>query len=543
MRGITFEDRSAEVARSPYRADVALFVGFVARRRRVHDRPDAADHPRPDDAELAYRVIPTDVDEGDPALYRWLVTEGWARGDATADAPLEALRDVPVPIDRLELFDRLFAGRHRPWIGGRTVDTYLRAAVRSFFAQGGRLCYVVRVDDPWPLPTTPAEAPAMIAARSTRLELLIPGFADPARTGSSVDRRTWRGIWVLHGLPDVSYAALPDLPDIVRAAVPEERPFPPPPPIEAGFVECSEPVGVPEDLTRLHGTAGPRCDEAGYALWADAVGRVVREVAEPRPTSTLREVQVIAPVPRPVDDRVAADLRGALAGVGLDTKVSEGGLASAFLQLVYPWLRTTGSTRLAEGLETPDGVLAGVLARHALERGSFRSAEGRRVYGVIAAVPRLSGRDTADVADPDRLGGRVSLIGPAPGTFRVLSDVTTSREIYRSAHLGRLMAAVVRSLRVIGESIAFGPNGPQTWSAVRQRARDLLRGFWQAGALHGSREEDAFTVRCDRTTMTQDDLDAGRLIAHVELAAASAIQRIHVVLTRTGQGVALERAA
>jgi hypothetical protein len=50
-------------------------------------------------------------------------------------------------------------------------------------------------------------------------------------------------------------------------------------------------------------------------------------------------------------------------------------------------------------------------------------------------------------------------------------------------------------------------------------------------------------VRCDRSTMTQDDLDAGRLVVVVEIAVAVAIQRINVVLTRTGDTVTLERAA
>ena len=38
------------------------------------------------------------------------------------------------------------------------------------------------------------------------------------------------------------------------------------------------------------------------------------------------------------------------------------------------------------------------------------------------------------------------------------------------------------------------------------------------GALQGPREEDAFFVRCDRTTMTQADIDAGRLICQIGVA-------------------------
>ena len=47
-------------------------------------------------------------------------------------------------------------------------------------------------------------------------------------------------------------------------------------------------------------------------------------------------------------------------------------------------------------------------------------------------------------------------------------------------------------------------------------------------ALNGASVSEAFSVRCDRTTMTQNDLDNGRLIALVTLTAASTIETISV---------------
>jgi Bacteriophage tail sheath protein len=40
----------------------------------------------------------------------------------------------------------------------------------------------------------------------------------------------------------------------------------------------------------------------------------------------------------------------------------------------------------------------------------------------------------------------------------------------------------------------------------------------------------AFVVRCGRDTMTQSDIDAGRLVAEIELVPAQPIVRILVVL-------------
>ena len=41
---------------------------------------------------------------------------------------------------------------------------------------------------------------------------------------------------------------------------------------------------------------------------------------------------------------------------------------------------------------------------------------------------------------------------------------------------------------------------------------------WRDGALMGTTPEEAFFVKCDRTTMTQDDIDNGRLICIIGVA-------------------------
>ena len=59
---------------------------------------------------------------------------------------------------------------------------------------------------------------------------------------------------------------------------------------------------------------------------------------------------------------------------------------------------------------------------------------------------------------------------------------------------------------------AFEPNGEPLWARVRAETDDVLLGYWRNGDLVGAKPEEAFFVRCDRTTMTQTDLDADRLI-------------------------------
>ena len=53
---------------------------------------------------------------------------------------------------------------------------------------------------------------------------------------------------------------------------------------------------------------------------------------------------------------------------------------------------------------------------------------------------------------------------------------------------------------------------------MRQAVSDYLTGRWRDGTLVGTKPEDAFFVRCDRSTMTQDDIDGGRLVCMVGVA-------------------------
>jgi len=66
--------------------------------------------------------------------------------------------------------------------------------------------------------------------------------------------------------------------------------------------------------------------------------------------------------------------------------------------------------------------------------------------------------------------------------------------------------------------VVFEPNNEKLWARVRQTISQFLTRVWKDGALMGTTPEEAFFVKCDRTTMTQDDLDNGRLIVLIGVA-------------------------
>lgn len=82
------------------------------------------------------------------------------------------------------------------------------------------------------------------------------------------------------------------------------------------------------------------------------------------------------------------------------------------------------------------------------------------------------------------------------------------------AQLSRLQAALEQATSFAG---AY-PNNAKLWSKVRLALEQLLIGEWRAGRLLGMRADEAFFIRCDASTMTQNDILNARLVAVVGVA-------------------------
>jgi uncharacterized protein len=55
----------------------------------------------------------------------------------------------------------------------------------------------------------------------------------------------------------------------------------------------------------------------------------------------------------------------------------------------------------------------------------------------------------------------------------------------------------------------FEPNAEPLWSTLRRTIGAFLEALWLSGAFQGTVADEAYFVRCDRTTMTQDDINNG----------------------------------
>jgi uncharacterized protein len=529
MSRVIFNNSPAVPAFNPVRADIAFFVGLV-------------------------RLLPGAAVAASTAS--WLSSLGYSSGPAPYPNQIATLTNIPIPINSYVEFTALFDDGST---GTGYGTDYLATAVRSFFSQGGRKCYVVRVDDP----VTPTDT---AQSKATKLQELLPN-----NTFAPDQAQSWTGVGSLSVLEDASYLVTPDLPILCASdsdGATGQVPNPASGPEE--FVVCSKGDITPQQY-RTFPSPAPRLSSADYVGWAASVATILNYLASGVTSNQLhlREIQYVAAFPMPQDldpataaenpssAEIAQDIHDVIASqmpeiVIAPGMVPAGNISSSFLQLTYPWLKTSGSGILLESLQPPDGPLAGLLARNALTRGAFTSATKitpAEIYDVLPALPAkemLSSAQPlvwgANPVQPKALIERLSLFGFTPSGLRLLSDVTAyPGESYRSAPVNRLVSVICRAARQMGESAVFQNNGPALWGRVQRFLQNLMTRLWTLNALDGDTASDAFSVRCDKTTMTQNDLDNGRMIAYVTFNAASTIETITVQLAMETSGTSVQQ--
>jgi uncharacterized protein len=162
------------------------------------------------------------------------------------------------------------------------------------------------------------------------------------------------------------------------------------------------------------------------------------------------------------------------------------------------------------------GAVAGILARTDMDRGVWVSSAGATVRGTVGPSVEL------DDATAERLAlAAVNPIRRLPnrGTVvwggRTRADTDTE---WQYVNVRRFALFLEESIEQGLQWVVFEPNGPRLWAQVRSLARTFLQRTFRQGAFPAAKPQEAYFVRCDRTTMTQDDIDSGRLVIQVGIA-------------------------
>ncbi len=179
----------------------------------------------------------------------------------------------------------------------------------------------------------------------------------------------------------------------------------------------------------------------------------------------------------------------------------------------YPWILSSdpiGSGPNPRILLPPSGFLAGIYARVDNSRGYFKAPAGTLDSGVAGAVATAT---TVSDTEQDRLnpiGVNVVRTAPAGGGIVVWGTRTIGNDSQWRYIPVRRTAIFLRVSIYYGIQWAvFEPNDEPLWAALRLNIRAFMLTQFRAGAFQGSKPDDAFFVKCDSTTTTQQDIDNG----------------------------------
>ena len=192
-----------------------------------------------------------------------------------------------------------------------------------------------------------------------------------------------------------------------------------------------------------------------------------------------------------------------------------------------PWVRVP-APHTPEGhiLVPPTGHVAGIYARVDIERGVHKAPANEVVRGIInrdlsgenKPLRAMLGKREQDILNPKGVNV-IRDFRPDGRGIRVWGARTMSSDpMWKYINVRRLFIFIEQSIDRGTQWSVFEPNYEQTWTAIRLSITSFLRTVWRNGALAGVTQDEAFFVKCDRTTMTQDDWDNGRLICLIGVA-------------------------
>ncbi|MBT9465013.1 phage tail sheath subtilisin-like domain-containing protein [Hydrogenophaga sp.] len=212
---------------------------------------------------------------------------------------------------------------------------------------------------------------------------------------------------------------------------------------------------------------------------------------------------------------------------------------SKYAAMYFPWvvvsnpLARPGREDIPKEIALPpSGFMSGIYARNDVQRGVHKAPANEVVRGALRFEidVNFAQQELLNPAGVNCLrffSGRGNRVWGA----RLVSSDPEWKYVSDRRYFNYLEASIDRST----QWAVFEPNGERLWANIRQTVADFLYNEWRSGALLGTTPDEAFFVRCDRSTMTQNDLDNGRLICLIGVAI---IKPAEFVIFRIGQKTA-----
>jgi Bacteriophage tail sheath protein len=206
-------------------------------------------------------------------------------------------------------------------------------------------------------------------------------------------------------------------------------------------------------------------------------------------------------------DTAAAAAKAGLPALGLT------GVESRNAALYFPRvIQTDPKNENQLDVFVPCGIVAGVMARTDTQRGVWKAPAGldASVNGVRALQVNLNDAENG-MLNP--LGINCLRFFPASGRVvwgsRTLRGADQLADEYKYVPVRRLALYIEESLYRGTQWVVFEPNDEPLWAQIRLNVGAFMQNLFRQGAFQGTTPREAYFVKCDNETTTQNDINLG----------------------------------
>ncbi len=160
----------------------------------------------------------------------------------------------------------------------------------------------------------------------------------------------------------------------------------------------------------------------------------------------------------------------------------------------------------------PCGAVAGIFARTDTQRGVWKAPAG--LDAILVGVPQLSVPLTdAENGELNPLGINCLRTFPAAGRVvwgsRTLQGNDSLASEWKYIPVRRTALYIEESLYRGTQWVVFEPNDEPLWAQIRLNVGAFMQNLFRQGAFQGQSPRDAYFVKCDKETTTQNDINLG----------------------------------
>lgn len=202
---------------------------------------------------------------------------------------------------------------------------------------------------------------------------------------------------------------------------------------------------------------------------------------------------------------------------------------SNYAALYHPWLTVFDPLDKKNIAIPPSGSVLGIYARSDNSRGVHKAPANEVVRACVGLDCQFN-KGEQDILNPKG----VNLIRSFPGQgIRVWGARTASSDgSWKYINVRRLFIFIEESIKANTNWAVFEPNDENLWDRVKRTISVFLNGMWRDGALAGGSPDEAFFVNVGHDTMSQDDINNGRLICVIGVAPVKPAEFVIFRLTQ-----------